>query len=63
MTAPVGISMLPRAQIHVFRAALLTPLFVMCAVFDTPGHTRGHITLSFPQASAVFPGGVCEQTA
>lgn len=25
-------------------------------VFDTPGHTRGHITLSFPQASAVFPG-------
>jgi hypothetical protein len=26
------------------------------AVFDTPGHTRGHITLYFPGAQAVFPG-------
>ena len=25
-------------------------------VFDTPGHTRGHITLWFPQAQALFPG-------
>lgn len=25
-------------------------------VFDTPGHTRGHITLYFPEAEAVFPG-------
>jgi hydroxyacylglutathione hydrolase len=25
-------------------------------VFDTPGHTRGHITLYFPQAESVFPG-------
>lgn len=25
-------------------------------VFDTPGHTRGHITLYFPKAEAVFPG-------
>eukprot|EP00879_Flechtneria_rotunda_P008648 GHRR01009061.1.p1 GENE.GHRR01009061.1~~GHRR01009061.1.p1 ORF type:complete len:274 (+),score=71.20 GHRR01009061.1:251-1072(+) len=25
-------------------------------VFDTPGHTRGHITFYFPQAKAVFPG-------
>ena len=25
-------------------------------VFDTPGHTRGHITLYFPQAEALFPG-------
>eukprot|EP01024_Parvocaulis_polyphysoides_P068479 TRINITY_DN8353_c0_g1_i1.p1 TRINITY_DN8353_c0_g1~~TRINITY_DN8353_c0_g1_i1.p1 ORF type:complete len:170 (+),score=30.31 TRINITY_DN8353_c0_g1_i1:55-510(+) len=25
-------------------------------VFDTPGHTRGHITLWFPEAAAVFPG-------
>eukprot|EP01025_Chloroclados_australasicus_P054158 TRINITY_DN6416_c0_g3_i4.p1 TRINITY_DN6416_c0_g3~~TRINITY_DN6416_c0_g3_i4.p1 ORF type:complete len:316 (-),score=23.72 TRINITY_DN6416_c0_g3_i4:445-1392(-) len=25
-------------------------------VFDTPGHTRGHITLWFPAAKAVFPG-------
>jgi len=25
-------------------------------VFDTPGHTRGHITLYFPDANAVFPG-------
>ena len=28
-------------------------------VMDTPGHTRGHITLWFPQAGAVFPGTVC----
>ena len=26
-------------------------------VFDTPGHTRGHITLWFPAAAALFPGG------
>ncbi len=26
-------------------------------VFDTPGHTRGHITLWFPQVQALFPGG------
>ncbi len=25
-------------------------------VFDTPGHTRGHVTLWFPQAQALFPG-------
>lgn len=25
-------------------------------VFDTPGHTRGHITLWFPQIQALFPG-------
>lgn len=25
-------------------------------VFDTPGHTRGHITLWFPEAEALFPG-------
>lgn len=25
-------------------------------VYDTPGHTKGHITLYFPQASALFPG-------
>lgn len=25
-------------------------------VFDTPGHTRGHITLHFPEAEALFPG-------
>ena len=25
-------------------------------VFDTPGHTRGHITLWFPDAEALFPG-------
>ena len=25
-------------------------------VMDTPGHTRGHVTLWFPQAGAVFPG-------
>ncbi|CAL8469406.1 g8947 [Coccomyxa elongata] len=25
-------------------------------VFDTPGHTRGHITLYFPEAEALFPG-------
>ncbi|GBF93843.1 hydroxyacylglutathione hydrolase [Raphidocelis subcapitata] len=25
-------------------------------VFDTPGHTRGHITLWFPEAAALFPG-------
>lgn len=25
-------------------------------VFDTPGHTRGHITLWFPEAVALFPG-------
>ena len=25
-------------------------------VFDTPGHTRGHITLWFPAAEALFPG-------
>lgn len=25
-------------------------------VFDTPGHTRGHITLYFPEADALFPG-------
>ena len=25
-------------------------------VFDTPGHTRGHITLWFPQVEALFPG-------
>jgi len=25
-------------------------------VMDTPGHTRGHITLYFPKAAAVFPG-------
>lgn len=26
-------------------------------VFDTPGHTRGHITLWFPEVQALFPGG------
>jgi len=32
-------------------------LYVACvAVLDTPGHTRGHITLYFPEAGAVFPG-------
>lgn len=25
-------------------------------VFDTPGHTRGHITLWFPEADTLFPG-------
>jgi hydroxyacylglutathione hydrolase len=25
-------------------------------VFDTPGHTRGHITFWFPEAKALFPG-------
>lgn len=25
-------------------------------VFDTPGHTRGHITLWFPEVEALFPG-------
>lgn len=25
-------------------------------VFDTPGHTRGHITLYFPQGQSLFPG-------
>lgn len=25
-------------------------------VYDTPGHTRGHITLFFPEAEALFPG-------
>ncbi|KIZ07846.1 hypothetical protein MNEG_0099 [Monoraphidium neglectum] len=25
-------------------------------VFDTPGHTRGHIALWFPRAEALFPG-------
>jgi glyoxylase-like metal-dependent hydrolase (beta-lactamase superfamily II) len=25
-------------------------------VFDTPGHTRGHITYWFPDAKALFPG-------
>ncbi|KAK9794623.1 hypothetical protein WJX73_000636 [Symbiochloris irregularis] len=25
-------------------------------VFDTPGHTKGHITLWFPEAEALFPG-------
>lgn len=25
-------------------------------VFDTPGHTKGHITLWFPQIQALFPG-------
>lgn len=29
-------------------------------VFDTPGHTRGHITLYFPQAGALFPGKACD---
>ena len=24
--------------------------------FDTPGHTKGHITLYFPKAKALFPG-------
>lgn len=28
-------------------------------VFDTPGHTRGHITLWFPQIQALFPGKSC----
>ena len=26
-------------------------------VFDTPGHTRGHITYWVPQAASLFPGG------
>lgn len=30
-------------------------------VFDTPGHTRGHITLWFPEADALFPGGHVRQ--
>lgn len=25
-------------------------------VYDTPGHTRGHIALHFPEAQALFPG-------
>jgi hypothetical protein len=25
-------------------------------VFDTPGHTRGHVTFWFPEAKALFPG-------
>ncbi len=25
-------------------------------VLDTPGHTKGHITLWFPQAKALFAG-------
>lgn len=25
-------------------------------VYDTPGHTRGHITLYFPEAGCLFPG-------
>lgn len=25
-------------------------------VFDTPGHTRGHVTYWFPEAKALFPG-------
>ena len=33
-------------------------------VFDRPGHTRGHITLFFPQAEALFPGqGACQYPA
>jgi hypothetical protein len=60
---PFGISMLPMAQTHVCCAALLTLVFILYAVFDTPGHTRGHITLSFPQASAVFPGGPYDHNA
>ena len=28
-------------------------------VFDTPGHTRGHITLWFPGAEVMFPGMLC----
>ncbi len=28
-------------------------------VFDTPGHTRGHITLWFPEAEVMFPGTSC----
>ena len=34
-------------------------------VLDTPGHTRGHITLWFPQVEALFPGqasGLCHCT-
>jgi hypothetical protein len=27
-------------------------------VFDTPGHTRGHITYWFPDAKALFPGAL-----
>lgn len=26
-------------------------------VFDTPGHTRGHVTYWLPEAKALFPGG------
>lgn len=31
-------------------------------VFDTPGHTRGHITFWIPSAEALFPGkcSACE---
>lgn len=25
-------------------------------VFDTPGHTRGHVTFWFPEAKSLFPG-------
>lgn len=25
-------------------------------VYDTPGHTSGHITLYFPEAGCLFPG-------
>ena len=28
-------------------------------VFDTPGHTRGHITLWFPGDKVLFPGECC----
>lgn len=27
-------------------------------VFDTPGHTRGHVTYWLPEAKALFPGGL-----
>ncbi len=32
-------------------------------VFDTPGHTRGHITFWAPSAQALFPGACAEQGA
>jgi glyoxylase-like metal-dependent hydrolase (beta-lactamase superfamily II) len=29
---------------------------ITARVYDTPGHTRGHITYWFPDAKALFPG-------
>ena len=34
----------------------LLEMVLQARVFDTPGHTRGHITFWFPEAKALFPG-------